>query len=127
MDLNSPRIARRIAALFLALGVLSLVGFLAWTASARRAERRGAEAQFAVAHPGAQGTLVTLEVKGMTCGGCAKSVSDELGKVDGVTACRVDLERQVAEVRLADAGVAPGALVRAVEAAGYHARLARAR
>ena len=127
MDLNSPRIARRIAALFLALGVLSLVGFLAWTASARRAEHRTIEAQFAEAHPGAKGTLVTLEVKGMTCGGCAKSVSDELGKVDGVTACRVDLERKVAEVRLADSGVAPGALVRAVEAAGYHARLARAR
>jgi Cu+-exporting ATPase len=127
MDLNSPTVARRLALAFLAVGVLALGGFLAMNAAAGRAERHAADAQFAAAHPGAAGTLVTLDVGGMSCAGCAKSVGDQLGKVPGVTACRVDLERHVAQVRLANAGVAPQTLVAAVEAAGYDARFDRAR
>jgi copper chaperone len=119
--------SRRIAALFLALGVLSLAGFLAFTASAHRAARRAEDVQFAVAHPGARGTLVTLDVEGMTCAGCAKSVGDELRKVEGVTAARVDLERHVAEVRLASTDVATADLLEAVRDAGYDARLEPAR
>lgn len=33
----------------------------------------------------------TYEVRGMTCGHCVKSVSEELQTVDGVTAVDVDL------------------------------------
>lgn len=127
MNLNS----RHIAALCLGLGVLSLVGYLAFTASAHRAERRAQEAQFAVAtsgaEAGAKATLVTLDVDGMTCQGCAKSVVEELTKVEGVAAVRVDLERHVAEVRLTGSDVASADLLEAVHLAGYDARLEPAR
>lgn len=119
MNFNS----RRIAALSLGLGILSLVGYLAFTASAHRAERRAQEAQFAVATSRGEATLVTLDVDGMTCEGCARSVVEELQKVEGVTAARVDLERHVAEVRLAGSDVASADLLKAVQLAGYAARL----
>lgn len=119
MNFNS----RRIAALCLGLGILSLVGYLAFTASAHRAERRAQEAQFAVASSGAGGTLVTLDIEGMTCEGCARSVVEELQKVEGVTAVRVDFGRHVAEVQLAGSEVESADLLRAVQLAGYKARL----
>jgi copper chaperone CopZ len=78
-----------------------------------------------MAHPGGDGTLVTLDVDGMSCPDCARSVRDELRKVDGVVACRVDLDRHVAEVRLASKDVAPAALLAAVSDAGYEARVER--
>jgi copper chaperone CopZ len=115
--------ARRVAALCLGLGILSVVGFVVWVGGAHRAEQRAQDLQFAVAHPGGEGTLVTLAVEGMTCPDCAKSVSEELSKVAGVTAARVDLDRQVAEVRLATADVAPAALLEAVADAGYDAKV----
>ncbi|WP_410660446.1 heavy-metal-associated domain-containing protein [Amycolatopsis sp. lyj-112] len=60
----------------------------------------------------------TYNVTGMTCGHCVNSVTEEIGKIDGVTDVRVDLpsgavtvvspqEPEVAEVRAA------------VEEAGY--------
>lgn len=119
MNFNS----RRFAVLSLGLGILSLVGYLAFTGSAHRAERRAQEAQFAVATSGGEATLVTLEVDGMTCEGCARSVVEELQKVEGVTAARVDLGRHVAEVRLAGPEVASADLLEAVQLAGYAARL----
>lgn len=60
----------------------------------------------------------TYTVTGMTCGHCVRSVTEEVGKIDGVTDVRVDLptgavtvvssrEPEVADVRAA------------VEEAGY--------
>ena len=116
---------RRLAVLFVALGVLVVAVYVASAGRSGREERRTQEAAFASAHPGAAGTLVTLDVDGMTCPGCAKSVDEELRKVAGVTACRVDLERHVAEVRLADVDIEPQVLVAAVHDAGYDARIER--
>jgi len=115
--------APRLAILIIAAGVLVVGGYLLSAGRAGRAERRAEQAAFAIAHPGDEGTLVTIDVDGMSCPDCAKSVREELSKVHGVVACRVDLQRQVAEVRLDSKDVAPATLLAAVSDAGYDARI----
>ncbi len=125
MEPRSNRNAQRFAAVLLGAGALSIAGFVVFTAASRRAETRAQAAAFAVAAPGlaADGSrVVRLDVEGMTCPGCAKSVETELRKVSGVTACRVDVGRHLAEVRLASAEVTNETLVAAIEDAGYEAR-----
>ena len=68
----------------------------------------------------ASGMRTALSVSGMTCGGCAGSVKRALSAVPGVTAVDVDLGGGRAVVT---GGVHPDDLVRAVEAAGYGARV----
>jgi copper chaperone CopZ len=59
---------------------------------------------------------VELLITGMTCSGCASTVTRVLSRVAGVTAARVDLESGRASV----AGSARAEdLMQAVEAAGY--------
>ncbi|WP_434742656.1 heavy-metal-associated domain-containing protein [Micromonospora sp. SH-82] len=60
----------------------------------------------------------TYRVQGMTCGHCVKSVSDEVGALDGVDDVRVDLaagEVAVTSSRPLD----PAAVRAAVDEAGY--------
>jgi copper chaperone CopZ len=115
--------APRLAILLVAVGLLVVGGYLLSAGRAGRAERRAEQAAFAIAHPGADGTLVMIDVDGMSCPDCAKSVHEELSKVHGVVACRVDLVRHVAEVRLSSKDVAPQALLAAVSDAGYDGRI----
>lgn len=115
----------RLPLVFVAVGVLAVAGYLLSQGGAGRAERRLEDAAFASAHPGKAGTLVTLDVDGMSCPDCAKSVKEELSKVHGVVACRVDLERHIAEVRLERPDVPQQELVAAVSNAGYDARVER--
>ena len=64
---------------------------------------------------------VTLEISGMSCGGCVGAVKKALAKVPGVERAEVDL----AGARAVVAGTAkPEALVAAVKAAGFEARQA---
>lgn len=74
---------------------------------------------------GANGaTSVNLSISGMTCSGCADTVKRVLSRVAGVTAVEVDLDGGAATV----GGTAGGpALVAAVVAAGYDARLGQPR
>ena len=65
-----------------------------------------------------------LDIEGMSCASCVGRVEKALRKVDGVLEASVNLATESAHVRFA-AGVAPDALVDAVEKAGYHARLHR--
>jgi Cu+-exporting ATPase len=116
---------RRVAFIFLAAGVLVVAAYLLSEGREGRVERNAEKAAFAVAHPGSEATLVTLDVDGMSCPDCAKSVKDELSKVDGVVACRVDLGRHIAEVRLARPDVPQQALLAAVSEAGYDAHVER--
>ena len=115
--------APRLAILVLVAGVLAVGGYVLSAGRAGRAERQAEQAAFAIAHPGDEGTLVTIDVEGMSCPDCAKSVREELSKVDGVVACRVDLDRHVAEVRLDSKDVPPATLLAAVSDAGYDARI----
>ena len=63
----------------------------------------------------------TLKVSGMKCGGCVSSFKDALEAVPGVESAEVRLEQADAVVT-GDADV--GALLRAVEQAGFSASAA---
>lgn len=66
-------------------------------------------------------TTLTLNVTGMTCGGCAARVQAALEGAAGVSEASVDLEAETATV-VADAdAVQPEVLIRAVADAGYTA------
>ena len=60
-------------------------------------------------------------VRGMSCGGCVKSVTRAVSQVPGVQAVEVSLEKGAASVQYDDAAVAPAAIVAAIEAAGFEA------
>ena len=66
---------------------------------------------------------VRLELEGMTCASCAARIEKKLNRLDGVAAT-VNYATEQATVACAD-DVRVEALVAAVEAAGYGARLAR--
>lgn len=59
-------------------------------------------------------------VSGMSCGHCRSAVEAAIREVPGVKAVHVDLERQRATV---EGGANLHDITRAVEEAGYHARL----
>ena len=67
---------------------------------------------------------IGLDIEGMTCASCVRRVEKALLKVGGVLDASVNLGSESARVKAA-ATVDADALVRAVEAAGYHARLHR--
>ncbi len=60
--------------------------------------------------------MLRLEVSGMTCGGCARSVTRAVQMVPGVTRAMVDLEGGAVKV---DGDVAPDAVAQAIERAGF--------
>lgn len=61
--------------------------------------------------------IVTLEVGGMTCEGCAGTIQSKIAALDGVSAVDVRLEQDRAYV-VCDRGVADSTLVAAIEGAG---------
>jgi copper chaperone len=63
-------------------------------------------------------TTTTYTIKGMTCGHCVSSVSDEVGRLPGVTDVRVDLAAGTATVT-SDQLLDPQAVRAAVDEAGY--------
>ena len=68
---------------------------------------------------GAQdGIRTTYTVSGMTCGGCAKSVSGNISAVAGVTGVEVDVTDGVVTVT-SDAALETAVVRSAVERAGY--------
>ena len=65
-----------------------------------------------------------LNIQGMTCGGCVKSVSNALQRIEGVAKVDVALEQGKATVDY-DADVTdPAELVEAVDDAGFEAAVA---
>jgi copper chaperone len=62
---------------------------------------------------------VTLNVQGMTCGGCVASVTRVLKAVPGVTEATVTLQPGVAKVTFDPARTQPTALRAAIEGAGF--------
>ena len=63
----------------------------------------------------------SLIIEGMTCGHCVRSVKKALENVEGVTSADVSLEQNCAEVEHESD---PSALIQAVEAEGYKAKVA---
>lgn len=66
----------------------------------------------------------TLTIKGMTCGGCVKSVTTALQRENGVAKVEVVLESGIARVDYDPAMVTPEALVAAVDDVGFEASCA---
>jgi len=66
-------------------------------------------------------TTSTWGVSGMTCGHCVKSVTEELGRLEGATNVEVTLvSGGVSQVTISSAGALdPGAVAAAVDEAGY--------
>ncbi|TWA89924.1 copper chaperone [Azospirillum brasilense] len=58
----------------------------------------------------------TYRVGGMTCGGCARSVTNAIGKLAPGAAVTVDLDAGTVAV---EGGVAPETVRKAVEGAGF--------
>ena len=69
---------------------------------------------------------VRFPVEGMTCASCVNRIERYLNKVDGVEAASVNLATESASVRYDPSAVRLEDLGKAVEAAGYEARLERA-
>ena len=67
---------------------------------------------------------VTLNIDGMTCGGCVKSVTKVLNGLDGVRSATVSLENKNAQVEFDEDKIQIAQLVEAVEDAGFDARAA---
>ncbi|CRK49449.1 COP-associated protein [Rhodococcus sp. RD6.2] len=63
-------------------------------------------------------TTATYTVTGMTCGHCATSVREEVGKLDGVTDIAVDVPTGLVTIT-STAPVDEGAVRSAVDEAGY--------
>lgn len=61
----------------------------------------------------------TLNISGMTCGGCVRSVSKVLNALDGVVKADVSLDKKCAVVDYDAAKLNVDQLKRAVEEAGY--------
>lgn len=64
-------------------------------------------------------TTITINVSGMTCQGCVRSVTNVLKAVPGVTAVSVSLEQGQATVTHEPNQAGFAALKQAVEDAGY--------
>jgi len=69
---------------------------------------------------------VQLGIDGMTCASCVSRVEKALKQVPGVVSAQVNLATESAQVKLAGRDTDIGALVAAVEKAGYTARAAAA-
>ena len=66
---------------------------------------------------------ITLSVQGMTCGGCAKSVTRVLSDIQGVAQVDVDWQNGRAVVQVDTTQTAVQALVDTVEDAGFDAEV----
>ena len=64
---------------------------------------------------------LTLNISGMTCGGCVKSVTKVLEALDGVAKAEVSLENANATITYDADKIQPTALIEAVEDAGFDA------
>lgn len=66
-----------------------------------------------------QDTTLTLDIQGMDCGGCVRSVEQALRALPGIADVAVSLERHNAVIQLDPALVTREALIEAVEDAGF--------
>ncbi len=69
-------------------------------------------------------SVCVLEISGMTCGACAAHVQKALSGVKDVKEAKVSYESKKAVVRVAKPSSKAKALVKAVQKAGYGARVA---
>jgi Cu+-exporting ATPase len=73
--------------------------------------------------PEGDGARISLDIEGMTCASCVRTVETTLKKVDGVTQARVNFASHTAEVRYDAQRAKPGDMIKAVRDVGYGASL----
>ncbi|MFV2029625.1 heavy-metal-associated domain-containing protein [Neisseria sp. S1] len=66
---------------------------------------------------------VTLNIEGMTCGGCVNSVTRVLEAIEGVEKVQVDLASGRAVINIAEGKTDTTQLIEAIENAGFDASL----
>lgn len=66
---------------------------------------------------------IALNVEGMTCGGCVKSVTRILENTDGVAKAEVSLENKSAVIEFDATKTNVDALIEAIEDGGFDASL----
>ncbi|OSI14004.1 copper resistance protein CopZ [Neisseria dentiae] len=69
---------------------------------------------------------ITLNIGGMTCGGCVRSVTKVLENLNGVEKAEVSLENANAVITYDAGTIRTAALIEAVEDAGFDASLQQA-
>lgn len=62
---------------------------------------------------------ITLNIEGMTCGGCVKSVTNALNQVTGVQSADVSLANNNATINFDDSQTDVQQLTEAIEDAGF--------
>lgn len=62
---------------------------------------------------------ITLNIDGMTCGGCVKSVTNALNQVTGVSQANISLEQKNAVISFDDTQTNESVLKQAIEEAGF--------
>lgn len=62
---------------------------------------------------------IQIPVKGMTCGGCVRTVQRKLSATAGVSSAEVNLDRGQATVEYDPGLTSPGKLKSAIESVGY--------
>lgn len=72
----------------------------------------------------AGGEKVQLKVTGMTCGGCAKSVTSAVEEIEGVSSTEVSFETSLATIEFDDEQTNVKSIVKAIKKAGYEADVA---
>ena len=65
--------------------------------------------------------MATINVRGMTCGHCKKSVEVAVSALPGVDAVAIDLAGGWAKIRFAPRATSLAAIVAAIQDAGYEA------
>ncbi|RMG23684.1 MAG: heavy-metal-associated domain-containing protein [Bacteroidetes bacterium] len=68
--------------------------------------------------------VLTLEVSGMSCTGCADHIEQALGKKDGILEKEVSYPKHRAVVKYDAEKIDEKEIIHAIEAAGYQARVA---
>lgn len=90
-------------------------------ARAAGAALAGSAAVVAEPVPAAESKTVTLQVKGMTCGGCAIAARIALEKLDGVKSAAVSYEESRAVVKYDPQKVTVERMIAALKKLGYEA------
>jgi copper ion binding protein len=62
---------------------------------------------------------ITISVKGMKCGGCAKRVEDALKPLPGVSSVSVDLKKAQVKVSLSSSETTPDQVRQKIRDTGY--------
>jgi copper chaperone CopZ len=97
--------------------------FVAWIALGA-AMAPGCKSTETAATTPAETKKATLAIEGTTCGGCAMHIEEALRKVAGVVEAKASHEEARAWITYDPAQISVEGLIKAIEEAGYKARIA---